>query len=218
MDENLRAHDKCEDSVCLGNDINGTKTFPQSSLERVWKESNEKTRLPQPATGRHIGNYALTTKIAPWARDALLNYKPTDEVLELSKPFSTEFHEVLEKEREASTGLHDLDAIEFTYQSTLEVSAAILLAADATDDPVDLELNLHASRAGGDDHFKPWGKFLTDLECDPPIIAQFPFYLLMCQSFTFEPNNSKEDYVYSALTGVDWVCTVPAANTSCVVH
>jgi len=211
VDQNLRAHDKCEDhhDACLADDTNGAKSFHQPSLERVWKETDANTRPPQPATGRHIGNYALTTKIAPWVRNALTNYKPTDEILELVKPFATGFHEVLEKERESSAGLHDLDAIEFTYQSTLEVSAAILLAADATDDPVELELNLHASRAGGDDHFKPWGKFLTDLDCDPPIIAQFPFYLLMCQSFTFEPNWHKEDYVYSALTGVDWVCTFP---------
>jgi hypothetical protein len=44
-----------------------------------------------------------------------------------------------------------------------------------------------------------------NLECDPPIIVQYPSYLLMCQSFTFEPNWHKEDYVYTALMGVDWV-------------
>ena len=135
----------------------------------------------------------------------MASYEPTSEVLELVKPFATEFHDVLERERASSTGLHDLDAIERTYQCTLEVGAALILAADATDDPVDLSLQLHASRAGGDDHFSPWGRLLTGLECDPPIIVQFPFYLMMCQSFTFEPTGHREDYVYSAMTGVDWV-------------
>ncbi|KAI0809838.1 hypothetical protein GGR55DRAFT_646869 [Xylaria sp. FL0064] len=62
----------------------------------------------------------------------------------------------------------------------------------------------HTSRAGEDDHLRSWGRLLTSLECDPPIIAQFPLYLLMCQSFTYEPTNHREDYVYSALIGVDW--------------
>lgn len=173
----------------------------------MWKADHqaEAGPPPQPAPGRHIGRYALTTEVAPWVKKAIEVYRPSEEVLELVKPFATAFHEVVNKERESSRGLHDLDAIELTYQCTLEVSAAMLLAADATDDPVDLELSIHASRAGGDDHFRSWGKFLTDLDCDPPIIAQFPFYLLLCQSFTFEPNWYREDYVYSALTGVDWV-------------
>jgi hypothetical protein len=77
-----------------------------------------------------------------------------------------------------------------------------------------MQLNpkLHASQAGGDDHFSPWGHLLTGLECDPPIIVQFPFYLFMCQSFTLEPNHLREDYVYTALTGVDWVRTDPPCN------
>ena len=203
MDANLRTHDKCEDNNCLG-EINGNKLH-QSSSKRVWLESGEDTRPPQPAKGRHIGTYALTTEVAPWVKKALASYQPTDEVLELVKPFATEFHEMIANEKKSSAGLHDIDAIELTYQCTLEICAAILLAADATDDPANLSLQLHASRAGGDDHFKSWGRLLTNLECDPPIIVQFPFYLLMCQSFTFEPNWHKEDYVYSALTGVDWV-------------
>lgn len=147
----------------------------------------------------------MTTEVAPWVKKALTSYQPSNEVLELVKPFATEFHEMITNEKKLSAGLHDIEAIELTYQCTLEICAAILLAADVTDDPANLDLQLHASRAGGDDHLKSWGRLLTSLECDPPIIVQFPFYLLMCQSFTFEPNWHKEDYIYSSLTGVDWV-------------
>ncbi|KAI0474341.1 hypothetical protein F4859DRAFT_87306 [Xylaria cf. heliscus] len=175
-----------------------------SSSGRVWLESTFPPRPPHTAKGRHIGAYALTTNVAPWVNKALLNYQPSDEVLDLVKLPALGFHAVVEKERQSSSGLHDLDAIELTYQCTLEISAAILLAADNTDDPVSLSLQFHTSRAGEDDHLKSWGRLLTALECDPPIIAQFPLYLLMCQSFTYEPNNHREDYVYSALTGVDW--------------
>lgn len=87
---------------------------------------------------------------------------------------------------------------------TLEVAVAVILAADATNNPVDLEIALHTSRAGGDGEFEPWGKLLTGLRCDPPIIAQFPFYLMMCQAFTFESISGQEQYVHAALTGVDW--------------
>jgi hypothetical protein len=124
----------------------------------------------------------------------------------LVRPFAAGFHELVSNEQKSSYDLHDIEAIEFTYQCTLEICGAILLAADATDDPVTLDGRLHASQAGGDDHFKSWGRLLTGLECDPPIIVQFPFYLFMCQSFTLEPNTLTEDYVYAALTGVDWVC------------
>lgn len=155
--------------------------------------------------GRHIGTYALTTKLASWVEAAIAHYQPTSDVVELVAPFAAELHDVFEKERSLSTGLHDIDALELTYQFTVQVGAAIVLAADSTDDPVDFALQLHASKAGGDEHFKSWGRLLTGLDCDPPIIVQFPFYLMMCQSFTFEPLGHREDYVYSALTGVDWV-------------
>ncbi|KAI1737121.1 hypothetical protein F4680DRAFT_460658 [Xylaria scruposa] len=174
------------------------------SSQRVWLRSELNSRSPQSTTGRHIGTYALTTEIAPWVKKALMNYQPTIEVLELVRPFASKLHAFIERERELSSGLHDLNIIEMNYQHTLEIGAAILLGADTTDNPIDLSLQLHASKAGGDDHLAPWGRLLTGLECDPPIIVQFPFYLLMCQSFTFEPTAHREDYVYAALTGVDW--------------
>lgn len=143
---------------------------------------------------------------------ALHSYKPSLEVLALVKPFAQQFHDTVEHERGVTSGLHDLDAIEFTYQCTLEICAAVLLAADKTDEPVKLNPKLHASQAGGDNHFTPWGHLLTELECDPPIIAQFPFYLMMCQSFTLEPKHLREDYVYTALTGVDWVSNFSSSS------
>ena len=205
MDVKLRPHDKCEDSTLSVEGGDDKKGACQTVPGRVWLKGGMGSRPPQPAKGRHIGTYALTTSVAPWVASALGGYKPATEVLELVAPFAANFHGVLERERSISTGLHDLDAIEWTYQSTLEVGAAIILAADATDDPVDLSLQLHGSQAAGDDHFSSWGKLLTGLDCDPPIIVQFPFYLLMCQSFTFEPTCHREDYVYSAMTGIDWV-------------
>lgn len=203
VDDNLVSHAECPD-----HDVDRPSTdglCQHATPDRVWDINGRETGPPQPAPGRHIGTYALTTTLAPWVKNAIENYQPTEQVLELVKPFAAAFHETLNTERQSSHGLHDLNTIELTYQCTLEISAAILLAADATEDPVELQLDLHASRAGGDDHFTSWGKLLTKLDCDPPIIVQFPFYLLLCQSFTFEPNWHREDYVYAALTGVDWV-------------
>lgn len=200
---NLRRHDECEDDTPVARF--GAKLPCTHASGRVWLENEYKSRPPERARTRHIGTYALTTEVSPWVKNALGRYQPTSEVLDLVGPFAAELHAVCERERETSSGLHDLDMIELTYQNTLEVSAAILLAADNTEDPVDLSIQLHASRAGGDDHFKSWGRLLTGLECDPPIIVQFPFYLMMCQAFTFEPTSHREDYVYAAMTGVDWV-------------
>ncbi|KAE9379798.1 hypothetical protein N431DRAFT_398304 [Stipitochalara longipes BDJ] len=174
--------------------------------DRSWSKSRYDLHPPRVTDQlRHkIGNYPLTSELASWVVDAFVNYKPTDEVLELVRPFATEFHEQVKKERVNGTGFHDLNIVELTYQVSLEVGGALLIAANENKNPVDLEVELHSSRAARDDHLIPWGKLLTGLECDPPIIAQFPLYLMMCQSFIFETDSSREDYVYSALTGVDW--------------
>ncbi|KAI1360872.1 hypothetical protein F5Y08DRAFT_348340 [Xylaria arbuscula] len=183
---------------------NDEQQASQACMQRIWLRSGMSNCSPQSTGGRHIGIYALTTKIAPWLEEALSSYQPTNTVLELVQPFSCELHALLEKERAMSSGLHDLDIIEMTYQYTLEICAAIILAADATHNAAELSIHLHASRAGGDDHLVSWGRLLTGLECDPPIIVEFPFYLFLCQSFTLEPTVHREDYVYAALTGVDW--------------
>ncbi|KAJ4303192.1 hypothetical protein N0V90_002085 [Kalmusia sp. IMI 367209] len=159
VDANLRAHDECKDSVKPKEHDGDKPGHPTPELE--WLQRGRETRAPQPAKARHIGKYAMTTEIAPWVKNALENYQPTTQVQELVKPFTTEFHRLCERERETSFGLHDIDAIELTYQYTLIIGAAILLAADATEDPVSFD------------------------------------------SFTLEPNPLREDYVYSALTGVD---------------
>ncbi len=176
-----------------------------ASLKRVWLNRESQQPPPQPTTARCIGQYSKTAGLASWALDALVGFQPDHAVQELVRPFAAEYHALCEEECAKSRGFHDIDTIELTYQCALELGAAFLLAADATNEPVSLDEQLHASQAGGDGHFKPWRKLLTGFECDPPIIVQFPFYFLMCQAFTMEPNISREDYVYSALTCVDWV-------------
>lgn len=147
--------------------------------------------------------------MAPWVKSAFVAFDLPEQVRELVEPFTDDLHAFLEKERNQSTGLHDLDALELAYQYSLEVGAALLLAGDATKNPVDRNLQLHATQADGGDHFASWGRLLTGLECDPPIIGIFPFFLLLSQAFTLEPNPLREDYIYAALTGVDWVRTFP---------
>lgn len=171
------------------------------------QEKQPTSRLPQLAKYRSIGRFPLTSIVSSWVEHALIQHQPSNEVCQLVKPFAKQFHDFAEEERHSSFRSHDIDTIERTYQHTLEVGAAILLAADKSDDPVDLTLHLQPSRAGMDDHLTTWGRLLTGLECDPPIIVQFPLYFLMCQAFSFEPtsNTSREEYVYSALTGIDWV-------------
>ncbi|OAQ69642.1 hypothetical protein VFPPC_15462 [Pochonia chlamydosporia 170] len=154
--------------------------------------------------GRRIGPYPLTSHLASWVIDAFMRYSPSNAGLDLVRPFSDEFHEAVERERATSTGLHDLNLMELTYQVTLEIGAEILLTATDNGNVSDIQDEYHSSNAARDDHFSPWGKLLTGLVCDPPIISQFPFYLMMCQSFGLESDSSRENYVYSALTGVDW--------------
>ncbi|KAK5991616.1 hypothetical protein PT974_09901 [Cladobotryum mycophilum] len=173
---------------------------------RLWiARENEPHPAEPPTSGRKIGEYPLTSTLAPWVSHVFANFQPDDQVQDLVKPFTIELHQVFEAERAKSSGLHNLTLIEVTYQIALEVSAAILLAADATGDPVCVQNEFHSSHAANDDHFRSWGKLLTGLDCDPPIIVMFPFYLMMCQSFSFESSSQQADYVYSALTGIDWV-------------
>ncbi|KAF3904433.1 hypothetical protein ABW21_db0208213 [Orbilia brochopaga] len=153
---------------------------------------------------RNIGVYPLTSPLNEWAKKCIENYHPDKATSELVGRYSKVLFEAVDKERATASGLHDIDLVEVKYRVTLEAAAAILLAADATEDPIELVPELHSSQAGADDQFTPWGLLLTGLDCQPPIIALFPFYLMMCQAFTFKPSPAKEDYVYAALTGVDW--------------
>ncbi|KAI1806764.1 hypothetical protein F4811DRAFT_550507 [Daldinia bambusicola] len=202
-DSKLTSYGKYEDSTAPVE--KAFNNMQQVAPERVWMKSEQRTRPPQLPRRRHNGTYPLTSEVAPWVKNALANYQPSSEVLRVVKPFASRFHDLFEKERESSSGLHDLDLIELIFQCNLEISAANLLAADATDDPISLSIPYHTSGAEGDDHFSPWGRLLTGLECDPPIVANIPLYLLMCQSFTYEPTSHREDYVYSSLISIDWI-------------
>jgi hypothetical protein len=177
--------------------------------DRMWTVKQYEQRAPlrvDEAPGRHTGGqYPLTSNLSSWVCRSMFDFQPDDQVLNFTRPFAAQLHAAVDKERKSSSGLHNLDMVEFTYQITLEVGAAVLLAADSTHDPVVLEDEFHSSRAGADDHFRAWGRLLTGLECDPPIIVMFPVYLMMCQAFTFQRDSSKADYVYSALTGIDWI-------------
>ncbi|KAG6004628.1 hypothetical protein E4U21_000904 [Claviceps maximensis] len=174
---------------------------------RDWANNDQRTRPPQLSATlrRQLGEYPLTSAMASWVCEAFANYEPLQAALELVRPFSAELHDVFIKEHAASTGWHDLRMIELTYQVTLEVGGEILIAATANGHAVRTRAEFHSSRAARDDHFSPWGKLLTGLVCDPPIISQFPFYLMMCEAYGFEKESSQEDYVYSALTGMDWI-------------
>lgn len=166
---------------------------------------NQQKRQHAPAEDlRKLGKYPRTTDLAPWVKEAFSRYYPDAQTRALIEPFCKNFHEVMNKERQVSTGFHNLNLVEYTYQITLEVAAAILLASDRTENPIEIMDDVHSSKAGGDSHFHPWGTLLTGLDCQPNIIAIFAFYLMMCQSFTFEKVAKVEDYIYSTLTGIDF--------------
>uniref|UniRef100_A0A093XIK3 Uncharacterized protein n=1 Tax=Talaromyces marneffei PM1 TaxID=1077442 RepID=A0A093XIK3_TALMA len=175
--------------------------------KRVWVVKEKANKPPvDVAAGQHTGGrYALTSALSPRIRIVMQKHRPNESVLDAVTTFSTDFHAAVNEERKQSSGLHDIDLIEDTYQIALEVGAEILMAADTTETPIDIQPEFHSSRAGSDDHLSSWGRLLTALECDPPIIALLSIYLMFCQSFTFEPNPTQADYVYAALTAVDWV-------------
>jgi hypothetical protein len=68
------------------------------------------------ASSQKTGEYTLTSELAPWVKNAMANFRPSDKVLDLVKPFSAAFHVALDAERRSSSGLHDLNIIELTYQ------------------------------------------------------------------------------------------------------
>ncbi|KAG6232886.1 hypothetical protein E4U23_008463 [Claviceps purpurea] len=174
---------------------------------REWRNDNQQIRPPQitPTLKRRLGKYPLTSAMSGWVLKALTQYKPSRDALDFVRPFSAQLHDAFTKEYAVSTGLHDLRTIELAHQVALEVCVEILLASTANGHAVSLQDEIHSSCAAGDDHYAPWGKLLTGLVCDPPIVVQFPTYLMMCESFGFEKEPSRENYVYSALTAVDWV-------------
>ena len=149
MDKSLRSHDQCEDSERAGVRP-GIQAFDYPG--RVWIQSAYKHGEPRPGITRHIGKFALTTEVAPWVLNALSTHKPSPEVLELVKAYAQQYHDSIEQERATTTGLHDIDAIELTYQCTLEICAAILLAADKTDEPGKCVILLETLRFQTENH------------------------------------------------------------------
>ncbi|KAG5972580.1 hypothetical protein E4U55_000790 [Claviceps digitariae] len=196
-------------TTCLAQNNDNFATYRLEDLlsSREWTNDDQHTRSPQTSATlkRQLGKYPLTSAMAGWVYDAFAKYKPSQNALDLVRPFSAELHNVFIQEHAVSTGWHDLRMIELIYQVTLEVGGEILIASTANGHAASTQAEFHSSHTVRDDHFFPWGKLLTGLVCDPPIISQFPFYLMMCQAFGFEKDSSQEDYVYSALTGVDWV-------------
>lgn len=175
--------------------------------KRVWvaKERAYKPPVDVVAKQHTVGQYALTSVLSPRVRHAMKEFRPKESALEAVTTYSASFHAAVNEERKQSSGLHDIDLIEGTYQIALEVGAEIMIAADNTDDPIDIQPEFHSSRAGSGDHLSSWGRLLTGLECAPPNITILAVYLMFCQSFTFGPNPTQADYVYAALTAVDWV-------------
>ncbi|QDS70030.1 hypothetical protein FKW77_003813 [Venturia effusa] len=197
---------------------------------RQWFQASDRARISIPVivapTERNIGEYPRISDLSFWVKKAMATFRPNSELLDRVKPFSQELHNTMGAERKISTGLHDLDLIELAYSMssrltvavtampttqltggfcgiTLEVAVAVILAADATDRPIEVEHSLHSSRVGGYEAFEPWDKLLTGLKCDPPILAQFPFFLMVAQAFTLKANPGQEHYVYTTLMGLD---------------
>lgn len=98
------------------NDRIATNTLPR----RTWTDERQTSHVSRQGKGRHLGTYALTSSVSSWAADTFNRYQPSEEVLHFVKPFAKEFHDLAEDERKSSSGLHDIDTIELTYQYTLE--------------------------------------------------------------------------------------------------
>jgi hypothetical protein len=160
VDESLRSHDECEDSEFAAV-RSGIQAFDYSG--RVWLQSAYEHGKPKPGNMRHIGKFALTTEVAPWIMKALSTHKPSPEVLVLIKPYAQQYHDSIEQERATTTGLHDIDSIELTYQCTLEICAAILLAADETDEPgkwVTVSGRLRFKTQNHSTHVRQWNQII----------------------------------------------------------
>jgi hypothetical protein len=85
---------------------------------RIWSNMQHKPDNPlEPkASDRNIGEYPFTSELASWVKNTMTNFEPDSQVLDLVKPFSAELHKAIDAERRSSSGLHDLNVIELTYQ------------------------------------------------------------------------------------------------------
>ena len=85
---------------------------------RIWNHMQHRLQTPLELKGsaRNIGEYPFTSELAPWVKNTMANFQPDGQVLDLVKYFSAELHVALDAERRSSSGLHDLNVIELTYQ------------------------------------------------------------------------------------------------------
>lgn len=175
-------------------------------IHRHWAKQMKKLHSPNATvhTKHNIGQYPLTSGLASWVADSFKNYQPSNDAKALAQRFSTQLHEFFENERAISTGFHNLNLLELVYQVTLEVGTEILIAASKESDNIQAHTPIH-SRGSLDDHFASWGKLLTGIDCDPPAIAQIPYFLLLGQAFSLETYSARENYIYATLIAVDWM-------------
>lgn len=119
---NNKLHDRnnCKDST--SEETNSCRSNQTSPL--VWMNNKLETPPAKPARGRRrIGINAMTTELAPWFKNVLTQYQPTNEVLDLVQTFANELYDYVDKKRKSSLGQHDLDAI--AYPQALEIGPAI---------------------------------------------------------------------------------------------
>lgn len=87
---------------------------PYEIPDRAWNDAEH--RPPARSLRQNIGTYPLTSELAPWVQNAVSAFVPDNRVLQLVKPYSERLHRVFDAERMSSSGLHDLNLIERTYQ------------------------------------------------------------------------------------------------------
>jgi hypothetical protein len=106
-------------NFCHGRDfINEMKEDAFST--RLWSQASHEIELPMPldlaTTERNIGEFPLTSGLSPWATKAMATLRPEIGLLDSVKPFSEKLHNAMDAERRISSGLHDLNLVELTYQ------------------------------------------------------------------------------------------------------
>jgi hypothetical protein len=85
---------------------------------RIWSHVEHKVPTPPKLrlSDRNIGEHPFTSELASWVGNTMESFEPDSELLDFVQPFSQKLHEALDKERKTSSGLHNLDLVELTYQ------------------------------------------------------------------------------------------------------
>lgn len=90
-------------------------------------ESGSPKRHTSKDSGRNIGPYPFTSPLPTLAKSVLTEFQPDENVVGFVWSFSAELHAGFDDERENSTGSHDLDLLELTYQIALELGVTVTL-------------------------------------------------------------------------------------------